>query len=138
MQRERDKAAKQVAKRERRAASHAQAKESASAAATPGDAASTDEQVLQFRRRGRSFSAIARDLGLARATDASDAFLRAVRTRPPDEEDDLRREEYDRLDRLTAQATSDASLDTAEVAKRLRTIERMRQLMTADGAPEPG
>ena len=47
---------------------------------------SSDDTALELRRSGRSFAAIAKKLGLTRASEANDAFNRALRTRPTDEQ----------------------------------------------------
>ncbi len=91
-----------------------------------------DEQALAMRRKGRSFSGIAKELGYERAHDANDAFNRALRQRPPAEQDELRQEEQRRLDVMTQRVQEDDTLDKDEVAKRLRAIDHLRRVLAAD------
>src|SRR6516225_10485729 len=58
----------------------------------------TDGEALALREQGRSYAAIARTLGLKRATDARAAFLRALRAAPEDERTQIAGREYQRLD----------------------------------------
>jgi hypothetical protein len=85
-----------------------------------------EEQVLLMRREGRSFGAIAKALGLDRAREAHEAFLRALRRLPRHEQDAVRTEELERLDRLARRLRED-SVDDADVERKLRVVDRLRR-----------
>jgi hypothetical protein len=91
-----------------------------------------DDQVLELRGHGRTFAAIARTVGLERADDAVLAFNRALRRRPPDEQDGLRRAEVARLDRWELRIRDDEQLDEATTERKLRAIARLRTRLLAD------
>src|SRR6516225_4096527 len=61
-----------------------------------------DGEAMALREQGRSFAAIARTLGLKRAADAREAFLRELRSRPDEERQLLVQHELERLDKLEA------------------------------------
>lgn len=79
-----------------------------------------------MRREGRSFGAIAKALGFDRARDAHEAFLRALRRLPRDEQDLVRAEELERLDRL-ARRLQEAADDDADLERKLRVVDRLRR-----------
>lgn len=85
-----------------------------------------DEQALLLRRRSKGFTGIAEALGLSRANDANEAFNRALRRRPPEEQAAIRSEENARLDRLREAVSADTKRTKDDVAKRLRAIDRLR------------
>ena len=85
-----------------------------------------DERALAMRREAKGFSKIAQSLGLTRANDANEAFNRALRRLPADEQAVVRAEENDRLDGLAQAVTADQTRSKEEVDKRLRAIERLR------------
>jgi hypothetical protein len=91
--------------------------------------AATDSEVLRLRGTGQAFARISRDLGLARAVDAQQAFQRAVRQLPAGERDRVCREEGSRLDRLAAQVNADSSLSVEDRDRRLAGVERLRAWM---------
>ena len=91
-----------------------------------------DEQALELRRQSTGFGKIARALGFSRANDANEAFNRALRRRPPDEQVAIRSEENGRLDRLRDAVKADAKHTKEEVDKRLRAIERLRHRLMSD------
>ena len=93
---------------------------------------SSDDTALELRRSGRSFAAIAKKLGLTRASDAIDAFYRALRTRPTDEQVVLREEESLRLDKLAAKVESRTDLAQEDVKRQLRTVNRLREALVAE------
>jgi hypothetical protein len=93
---------------------------------------SSDDTALELRRSGRSFAAIAKKLGLTRASEANDAFNRALRTRPTDEQVVLREEETLRLDKLATKVQSRTDLAQEDVKRQLRTITRLREALVAD------
>ncbi len=91
-----------------------------------------DEQALVLRRQSKGFSRIAEALGLSRANDANEAFNRALRRRPAEEQAAIRSEENGRLDRLRDAVTADTERTDEEIAKRLRAIERLRGRLMRD------
>ena len=92
----------------------------------------SDDTALELRRSGRSLAAIAKKLGLTRASDANEAFNRALRTRPTDEQVVLREEESLRLDKLATKVQSRKDLAQEDVNRQLRTITRLREALVAD------
>ena len=98
----------------------------------PPDNDARDEQILQRRAAGRSYPAIARDLGLERGMEARAGFLRALRRQPPKNQRVLRHRELQRLDTLASRLTKRTDLDELDIARRLRTIERLREDLRDD------
>lgn len=93
----------------------------------PPPARAVDQQALTLRESGRSYAAIARELGFARSIDARSAFLRAVGQRPVGERPELLRHEVARLDVLERRIR-DRDLHEPEVMQRhLATVARLRQ-----------
>jgi hypothetical protein len=90
-----------------------------------------DDRALDLRGQGHSFAAIARELGLSSAPMAVEAFNRALRARPPEQQEELRRDENARLDALADHVRADDRLDDETKEKRLRVIERMRGALRA-------
>lgn len=86
----------------------------------------TDDQVLTLRLQSMGFGKIAQTLGLGRAREANEAFNRALRRRPPEEQATIRSGENRRLDRLANAIKADESRSEQEVEKRMRAIERLR------------
>ena len=91
-----------------------------------------DEQALVLRGQAKGFRAIARALGLSRANDANEAFNRALRRRPPEEQAAIRSEENGRLDRLRDAVSADTNRTKDEIAKRLRAVDRLRARLMSD------
>ena len=90
------------------------------------DGSSEAEQVLALRLAGRSFRGIAEALGLAGSRQAFDAFVDAVRSRPPADRDRLRVQELARLVRLEGHIQSDERLSESARAWRVETLQRLR------------
>lgn len=90
-----------------------------------------DEKVLVLREEGLTFSRIARELGLEGTFGANAAFIRALHRRPASEQEDLRSHENARLDALAARVRGREDLDEAEVARRIRGLERLRKTLSA-------
>lgn len=86
----------------------------------------TDDQVLTLRSQSMGFGKIAQTLGIGRASDANDAFNRALRRRPPQEQATIRSEENRRLDRLANAIKADESRTEQDVEQRMRAVERLR------------
>lgn len=91
-----------------------------------------DEQVLRLRQRGQAYARISRELGLDRATDAQQAFRRALRRLPEAEATPIRNDELARLDRLTDRVHGDTTRDEADRARQLKTIDTMRRQLQDD------
>jgi hypothetical protein len=91
-----------------------------------------DERALVLRGQAKGFGKIAETLGLARASEANEAFNRALRRRSPEEQATIRAEENSRLDRLARAVGADTTRTKGEVEKRLRAIERLRTRLMSD------
>jgi AraC-like DNA-binding protein len=92
-----------------------------------------DEKVLRLRGEGRPFARISRDLGLQRAVDAQRAFRRALGRLPASDAKRVRAEEGSRLDDLAKRVRADTKQNDMDRARRLKTIERLRGQLGADG-----
>ena len=92
----------------------------------------TDEQALALRTQSRSFAKIAESLGLSRADDANEAFNRALRRRPLDEQATIRVAENARLDHLQRAVTADENRTQEDIDRRLRAVERLRTRLMSD------
>jgi hypothetical protein len=96
------------------------------------DTKKRDDQVLKLRSEGKSFAGIAKTLGLSRPSQANEAFNRALRRQPAAKQDALRQRELVRLDALIEGVQANAELAPDDVARRLRTVERLRAKLLAD------
>jgi hypothetical protein len=105
------------------------AEEGPQPAAAVGESSERDEQVLALREQGRTFARIARELGLEGTLDANAAFIRALRRRPAGEQESLRTHEIARLDALEERVRARDDLDEAEVAKRIRSLDRLKKTL---------
>ena len=85
-----------------------------------------DEQALELREGGASYSSIARRLELHRAADAHGAFLRAVKLRNEDERSRLIVSEQDRLDTLEKRIRERDADVPDKLARRLVALESLR------------
>jgi len=100
--------------------------------AAPDAAIAVDEQALELRSSGKSFSAIAKALGLERAHDANDAFNRALRRLSPKAKKTVREAEAGRLEALATKVKGRTDLTPEQTNKRLRAVERLRQTLMLD------
>ena len=91
-----------------------------------------DEQVLALRTQSKSFAKIAGSLGLGRADDANEAFNRALRRRPLEEQATIRAAENVRLDRLQRAVAADENRTKDDIDRRLRAVERLRTRLMSD------
>lgn len=82
---------------------------------------------MALREQGRSFAAIARTLGLKRAADARQAFLRELRSRPDEERPGLVERELERLDQLEARIRSRDADEPVKLETRLGALAAMRE-----------
>ena len=94
------------------------------------DVVERDREVLDLRRKGRSFSSIARELSLERAVDANEAFNRALRRCPDREHKEIVAEELRRLERLESAGPPEG--DEAAAKKRERAIKGLRARLLRD------
>jgi hypothetical protein len=92
----------------------------------------TDSEVLRLRSTGQGFARISRELGLEGALRAYEAFRRAVRRLPADEQERVGREESSRLDRLAAQVNADSTTSEEDRARRLAVVNRLRAWILED------
>jgi ANTAR domain/GAF domain len=91
-----------------------------------------EDKVLELRVQGKSFTGIAKTLGLGRPHEANDAFNRAMRRKPPTERDALRGRELIRLDALADGVRAHPERGPDGVARRLRTVARLRTMLMTD------
>ncbi len=82
-----------------------------------------------MREQGRSFAAIAGSLGLKRASDAREAFLRELRNRPDEERPALVERELGRLDQLEARIRARDAQEPDKLHTRLGALEAMREAL---------
>jgi hypothetical protein len=80
-----------------------------------------------MREQGRSFAAIASTVGLKRAADAREAFLRELRSRPEEERQVLVDHELGRLDKLEARIRSRDAEEPGKLRTRLGALAAMRK-----------
>ncbi|MDA8038192.1 MAG: hypothetical protein M0Z69_06895 [Actinomycetota bacterium] len=88
-----------------------------------------DEQALSLREGGASYSAIARGLELQRATDAHNAFIRALCKREGDQRHQLVTRESARLDDLELRIRQRDAADPEKVARRLLAVGKLREAL---------
>jgi hypothetical protein len=96
------------------------------------DTATFDDKALELRGSGQSFAAIAKTLGYERTHQANEAFNRALRRKPPVEQDSLRRQESARLDVMADGLRASHRLEAGEIAQRLRAVDRLRAMLLAE------
>jgi hypothetical protein len=94
--------------------------------------AAKDAEVVQLRSAGKSFITIARTVGLDSSRDALVAFNRGIRSRPAPELAELRAAELTRLDVLAKRVSAQTELAPDDIARRLRSVERLRADLLAD------
>jgi hypothetical protein len=82
---------------------------------------------MALREQGRSFAAIARTLGLKRAVDAREAFLRELRSRHEEERQHLVERELARLDQLEARIRARDADEPDKLQTRLGALAAMRE-----------
>lgn len=88
-----------------------------------------DEEVVALRDRGQSYSAVAGALGLKRAVDAQDAFLRGMRNLSESEGKALRAREALRLDQLEARIRSRDANEPDKMERHLNALAALRETM---------
>jgi DNA-binding transcriptional MerR regulator len=85
---------------------------------------------MALREQGRSFAAIARSLGLKRAGDARESFLRELRSRPDEERQHLVEQEQERLDKLEARIRARDADEPDKLQARLGALAAMRESLS--------
>jgi hypothetical protein len=85
-----------------------------------------DEEALELRKRGASYSNIARRLELPRAINAHQAFIRALRSREGEELQGLVAAEGVRLDQLEARIRERDAAAPEKMERRLKAVEVLR------------
>jgi hypothetical protein len=93
------------------------------------------DRVLDLRLAGSSYVSIARAVGLARAIDAFELFLRAVDDAPITTQRRIRRNELDRLAQLERKIRAKDGLTEAQLEHRLRCLGALRQRVLAIAEP---
>ena len=86
-----------------------------------------DGEALTLRESGKSFSAIARTLGIDRATEAHRSYLRALSTREGDELKQLIKNEDARLDQLEERIRTRDAADVPKLERRLLGVQKLRE-----------
>ena len=87
----------------------------------------TDAQALTLRESGKTYSAIARTLGLDRATEAHRSYIRALGTREGDARVQLIKNEDARLDQLEQRIRQRDAADVVKLERRLQGVEKLRE-----------
>jgi hypothetical protein len=82
---------------------------------------------LALREEGKSFSAIARTLGLDRATEAHKSFIRAISKSDGDSRRQLIENEEGRLDALEQRIRERDAADVQKLERRLRGVKKLRE-----------
>ncbi|MGO8824161.1 MAG: hypothetical protein ACLQU9_02865 [Acidimicrobiales bacterium] len=95
--------------------------------ASPPAQGTLDEQVVTLRETGKSYTAVARALGIKHSGDAHAAFLRALQTRPAKERAAMTQREGERLDRLERRVRSRDVGQPDELRRHLAALEKFRQ-----------
>jgi hypothetical protein len=90
---------------------------------------SVDEEVVALRDRGQSYSAVAGALGLKRAVDAQDAFVRGMRSLSDSEGKALRARELARLDQLEERIRTRDANEPAKMERHLNALAALRESM---------
>jgi hypothetical protein len=84
---------------------------------------------LALRESGKSFSAIARSLGLDRATEAHKSFVRAIGAHEGDERRQIIEREETRLDELEQRIRTRDASDEEKLERRLLGVKKLRAAM---------
>ena len=98
----------------------------------PNTSACDEDRILELRVQGKSFAGIAKTLGLDRPCQANDAFNRALRRQLPARRAALRGQELTRLDALADGIRAHRELGADGLARRLRTVARLRTMLMAN------
>lgn len=85
-----------------------------------------DREALELRETGASYSAIARNLELGRATDAHRAFIRALHSLSGDERERVIKNEGQRLDKLETRIRDRDATQPEKIERRLLAVGELR------------
>jgi hypothetical protein len=88
-----------------------------------------DEEVVVLREQGQTYSAVARSLGLKRAVNAQQAFIRAMRALPEKEQASLHKRESARLNELEVRIRTRDANEPVKMERHLAALEALRQTM---------
>jgi hypothetical protein len=94
--------------------------------------AEVDGKALALRRQGRTYTSIARELGLDGIRAAAQAFNRDLRRQSKRQQQVIRREEKARLDAQWMRAQNNRSLTPEELERRRRGVEWHRAQLDAE------
>jgi hypothetical protein len=86
-----------------------------------------DQEALQLREGGASYSAIARQLELRRATDAHGAFIRALHSLTGDQRQQVIGNEERRLNDLEKRIRERDADQPEKIDRRLEAVGRLRE-----------
>ena len=98
-----------------------------------GGGGSTDEQVVALREQGRTYAAIARELGIRRAAGAQASFVRVLRNRSSQDRTPMLQRELGRLDLLEGRIRDRDAADPERLGRRLEALSVLRQTMQDAG-----
>ncbi len=87
----------------------------------------SDAEALALRESGKSYSAIARTLGLERATEAHRSYVRALGTHEGDDLRQLVKNEEARLDDLERRIRKRDAADVTKLERRLQGVQKLRE-----------
>ena len=88
-----------------------------------------DQEVVTLREQGQTYSAVARMLGIKRAVNAQQAFVRAMHSLPDKERAALSKREAERLDQLEVRIRSRDAQEPVKMERHLVALEALRQEM---------
>jgi len=90
---------------------------------------SLDQEVVALRERGQSYSAVASALGIKRAVNAQEAFIRAMHSLPDKERAALHAREWARLDELEVRIRTRDADQPVKMERHLVALEALRETM---------
>jgi hypothetical protein len=92
-----------------------------------GNRTSTDTEALRLREKGLSYAAVARSLGLKRASDARSAFERALRASSGEDHAGIVAREHQRLDAIEVRIRDRDGEEPEKMERRLAALTRLRE-----------
>jgi hypothetical protein len=102
---------------------------STSASSPSAEELAAGDRVIALRSEGKSFSAIAKAIGVERSLEAFGVFVDALRRRSPAEQTKLRAEENKRLDVLERRTRKNS--DAAQLDRKLASVRKLRERLAA-------
>ena len=88
-----------------------------------------DAEFVALREQGRSYSAVAGALGIKRAFNAQEAFIRVMRSLPEKERRALQARESARLDQLEVRIRTRDADQPVKMERHLAGLEALRETM---------